>query len=490
MVSVCPEPAQGNFPMKRLNIYTLLIICTVAWYPAPASGQKNGEQKLYTVAMGAYKDGFYDVAIGQLKKFLTKYPKSSHINPARLMLAEAFYQKKDYNNAIPHYKILIKQTKSDQLNYRLGTCYYQTNRFLNAATAFSDIGYNEKTEKIFAETLYLQAESLLRVKEFGSAAKIYQKFIDKSPKHPYYKNALFGLGWSQFQGKDFSAATGSLKTFISEYPPIPQRARAQFLIGFSLEKLAILPQAITAYDKLLKNYPKDKHAKEARLRLGLVCFESRFYDRAAAHLERYVKANPKNSGPYLYRIALSHLRLKRYDRADKFFTKLIKDSQSSFDKEARYYLGSNCFRQNKKKCALAFFQEVVRKYPKTEIAKTCSLQIGIIQAERKKYKAAKTAFNHAIASDDKAQAAEAQYRLAEIIQKGQKPNHALVYFRDVIKNFPQQKDWVELAQLKVAEGLAAQGKYDDAKKNLLRISKYRKTADNLLKEIILKKNTK
>lgn len=460
----------------------------ICWYPHPALGQKNAEQKLYTVAMGTYKDGFYDIAIGQLRKFLSKYPKSSHVNPARLMLAEAFYQKKDYKSAIPHYEKLIKYTKSDQLSYRLGNSYYQTGQYLNAATAFSRIRENPESTKFFSESLYLEAESLLRVEEFADAAKKYQKFIGKFPKHHYYKNALFGLGWSRFQGKDFPAAIGTLETFINEYPTIPQRARAQFLIGFALEKLQDYPQAISAYDKLLRNYPKDKHAKQARLRLGLVCFESRFYDRAAAHLERYVKANPKNSAPYLYRIALSHLRLKRYDRSDKFFMKLIKDyPQNSFDKEARYYLGSNCLKQNKKKCALTFFQEVANKYPKTEIARTCSLQLGIIQAGRKNYKAAKTAFKHALASKDKAQAAEAQYRLGDIIQKGKNPDHALVYFRDVIKNFPQQKDWVELAQLKVAENLAAQGKYDAAKKNLQRISKYRKTADSLLKEIILSK---
>lgn len=474
--------------MNLRKTFILLITGLICWYPAQVAGQKNGEQKLYTVAKGAYQDGLYDIAIGQLQRFLSRYPKSSFGNPARLMLAESFYQKKDYSSAISNYQKLVKDAKSDQLNYRLGTCYYRTGEYLNAATIFSRISRNPKTEKIYPEILFLQAECLLRVKKYKKAEEIYQKFIDKFSKHPYYKNAFWGLGWSQFQGGNFEKATVTFEHFIKEYPPIPQRARAQFLIAFSFEKQKKLSQAISAYEKFLNEYPKDQRAEEARLRLGLAYFDSRFYDRAVPLLEKYIHANSKDAEPYLFRLGLCYLRLEDYKRGQKYFARLIKDfPRGSSEKEARYYLAYCYLKQKQKESALKEFQKVVKKFPQSEIAKSSSLQIGILRAEKKEYKEAKSAFQKALSSKNPAEAAEAQYRLADTIQKGEKPSHALIYLRDLIKNYPDQKNWVELAQLKVAENLAAQGDFKGARNSLRGLSKYRQAADRLLKEIEQKK---
>jgi TolA-binding protein len=115
------------------------------------------------------------------------------------------------------------------------------------------------------------------------------------------------------------------------------------------------------------------------------------------------------------------------------------------------------------------------------------LQIGILHYEKKNYKKAIAAFEKALSSKNQSLAAEAQYRLAETTQKSRKPSHALVLFRKVIKDFPDQKDWVELAQLKVAENLAAQGNFEEAQKSLQGLSKYSKAADHLMKKIKQKK---
>ena len=466
-----------------------MIACIIGWYPTLAIGQRNGEQKLYIVAKGAYRDGFYDIAIGQLKKFLIRYPKSSLANPAKLMLAESLYQKKDFSGAISHYKTLLKNTKSDRLNYRLGNCYYQTGKYLQAATAFSHIARSRETEKFYPDSLYLQADSLLRMKKYEKAGKIYKKFIDKFPQNPYYKDALLGLGWSQFQRKRFAEAVDSLEIFIKEYPPIPQRARAQFLIAFSLGKLKKHSLAIAAYEKFLNNYPADKRAEEAQLRLGLALFESRFYNRAAALLEKYVLAHPENAAPYLFRIGLCYFRLEQYGKARQIFFKLNKKlPKNPFEKEALYYQGYCYLKQNKKKSAIKEFQKTVKKYPNTQIAKTSFLHIGILQTERKNYKEAIDAFGKAITSDDKAQAAQAQYRLADTLQKSNQSTRAIGYFRDLLKTFPKQKDWVELAKLKLAENLAAQGNFKDAEKNLEGLRKYRKAADQLKRDMKQKKN--
>ena len=479
--------------MKHRIIRTITIACIISliWCPLSDAVAKSDEQRLYIIAKGAYQDGLYDVAIGQLEKFLKGFPKSTLTEPVRLMLAESYYQKNNFPAAIPYYQKLLdaSQFDYDKINYRLGYCYYRTDKFSHVAAAFSRISRNEKTEKYYAEILYLMAESLLRVKEYKQAEKNFHNFLDEFPKHHYYKKALFGLGLSQFGDMRFAASLASLKKFVGEYPPLNLRARAQFLIGFSLEKIKEYSQAIAAYEKFLSNYPDDSRVDEVRLRLGLTYFETGAYARSAPLLAKYANTHPEKAAPVIFKIGVSYLRLNKYDRAQKYFKILITDSLgSSYGGEAWYYLGYCYLKQNQKKLALKVFREIIKLYSTTEIAWASFLQIGIIQAENKSYKTAIAAFKKALSSKKKALAAEAQYRLAIAVQQSRETDLALDQFRRVKKNFPNQKEWVELAQLKVAETLAAQGNFSDAMKNLRGLSTYRQAAAHLINVIRAKKD--
>lgn len=472
---------------RKIRILLIISVMGICWSPAPAAGQKkSAEQKLYTVAKGAYRDGLYDIAIGQLKKFLTRYPKSVSIASAHLMLAESLYRKKDHSQAIAHYRQALQSHKSglNKINYRLGECYYRTAKFSKAASAFSRIVRKGKEPKFYPDTLYLRAESLLKVGKYEEAGKLFQDFLEEFPKHLHSKRALFGLGWSQFQEKHFVKAVDFFERFIKKYPPIAQKARAQYLIAFSLDKLKKYPPAIAAYEKFLGRYPDNPRADEARLRVGLVCFETRFYAKAAKFLGKYILAHPQNADPYLFRIGLSYFRLKNYTRAQNSFTKLINDfPKSPLGKETLYHLGNCYLKQNKKKSALKVFYDITKKYPNTEIAKAGSLRIGILESGGENHQAAIAAFEVSASSKNPTLAAEAQYRLADATQKTQKPEQALIQFQKVIKNFPEQKDWWELAHLKVAESLVNLGDFKGAEEHLQNLSKYRKTTDLLLKKI-------
>ncbi len=206
-----------------LALFTLLLFYFSA-FVLPCSAQDEKQEEALFVAKKAYEDGFYEVSIGLLERFLSNYPDSP---------------------------------KTAEVNLLIGQCYFHQNKFLEALKIFAGLLNQPAAANIKDAVLYWTAEVHFRGNAFDKAAQYYKMVIDEFPKSTYVPACLYSLGWCLFQDANFKEAAAYFKAVEDKFPKEPQAQDSSFKI---IECLYNLKDYATLKDKVkfyLKAYPKD-----------------------------------------------------------------------------------------------------------------------------------------------------------------------------------------------------------------------------------------
>ena len=273
----------------------LCILASGSFVLLQAQTSPKEEETLF-VAKKAYEDGFYEVSLGMLERFLKNYPDSERIPEAKLLIGE---------------------------------CYYHQSRFLEALKQFEDILSDPRAKNIKDAVLYWMAEVHFKGNNFDNSADYYKMVIDLFPKSTYVPSAYYSLGWCLFQEQKYSEAKDYFKTVVEKYPREPQAKDAAFKL---LETLYNLKDYAALKDKLkgdIKAYAKDPS------RLAYLYFyqaEADFYlenfNDASDSYNRVIKSTDDQKLRALSNLGLawSDLKLKRYKEAEQEIAEINMES--------------------------------------------------------------------------------------------------------------------------------------------------------------------
>jgi TolA-binding protein len=250
------------------------------------------ERESLVVARKAFDDGFYDVSLDLLERFLKSYPNSSQTYEASLLI---------------------------------GQCYFYQSRFLDALNKFEELLKEPRARGIKDSVIYWIAELNFKGNNFSQAATNYKLLIDNFPESSYVPFAYYSLGWCAFQEGNFMEALSYFKFVQEKYPNQPQLQDAQFKI---IECLYNLKDYAGLKEKILPNlkaYSKDPtttaylyfYLAEADYYLGNFNEALGEYSQACADSrDEKIQALSKLG------LAWSRLKLKRYEEAENTFSQI------------------------------------------------------------------------------------------------------------------------------------------------------------------------
>jgi TolA-binding protein len=258
--------------------------------------QDSKEEEALFVAKKAFEDGFYEVSLGLLERFLKNYPDSSKAPEAELLI---------------------------------GRCYYHQNRFLDALNKFEELLNKPSAKNIKDAILYWIAEVHFKGNNFAKSSQYYKMIIDEFPKSMYLAQAYYSVGWCLFQEDNFSEALKYFKTAEEKFPKEPQVQDASFKIIeclYNLKDYAGLKEKAKFY---LKEYAKDP------VRLGYFYFysaEADYYlNNFSEAIDEYSKVIQNTSDERIKALsklaqAWSYLKSKQYKEAQNAFLEIKPDS--------------------------------------------------------------------------------------------------------------------------------------------------------------------
>jgi TolA-binding protein len=288
---------QNKFKRKMSNdktLFSLFIICALVLFYHLCFGichlsyaqESSKEEEALFVARKAYEDGFYEVSLGLIERFLKNYPTSA---------------------------------KQAEANFLIGQCYFHQNRLPDALAKFEGLLVQPQALDIKDALLYWIAEVHFKGNSFNAAANFYKKIIDNFPKSTYLAASLYSLGWCLFQEHEFTQALQYFKIVEERYPKEQFGSDAPFKVIeclYNLKDYAGLKERSKSY---LKIYSKDAY------RLSYLYFymaEADYYlnnfNEAINGYSFVLKNNRDARMQALSRLGMSwsYLKLKRYREAE------------------------------------------------------------------------------------------------------------------------------------------------------------------------------
>ena len=303
---------------------------------APHRGfaQSAAETDLLNAAQQAFNDGFSDVATRYLQDFLDKFPESSNLPTAKLLLGQCDFLRGDYDKALALFEELSQQ-KTDNKD----------------------------------EILFWRGETYLKQNRLPDAQRDYQSVIDDFSRSPYVPQAYYSLGWSYFQGKEFDKAKAAFLSLTKKFPRHQLAEDSTLKVAESDYNLGQLKDSIKDFQTLAAKYPKSTHLCEANFNIA----ESFYYlDRFDDAVGYYQKVFDSSCDDALKLAAYTaegwdYLKLNKFNEAQNVFKKAQSLSKAKNLPGDEVVLGQAnlAYQQGFYDVALLLFTDFIKDYPQS-----------------------------------------------------------------------------------------------------------------------------
>lgn len=172
-------------------------------------------QELAWDGMNAYENGKYSTAIEKFQKLRDYYPFSKYAVLAELKIADAHYQREEYEEAIFEYENFEKLHPRNEaipyVIYQIGMCYY--NRIdtpdRDQTPASKALETFQRLKKQFPQDQY---------------ARRSEENINKCQKS--LAGNTYGIGVFYYKSKHFKAALQRFMSIVSDYPDVGYHRQA------------------------------------------------------------------------------------------------------------------------------------------------------------------------------------------------------------------------------------------------------------------------
>lgn len=378
----------------------------------------------YNQGLTSFNAEQYPAAIADFNKSL-KYPVDEPTSvAANYQKAEALSAQQKYDEAVPIYAQLTKNTSADIIRrkslYALGYAYYNQKKYSQAAGYFKEFTSNiTGMEAQMIEDAYVRlADCYLAMKNYKQAIDTYEQvtrngrvdkdyslfqkgrtyvymsdeqnarrqfetLINQFPGSRYVDDAMFQIADIDFQNDSFQPAVRSFTRLINEKPksfliPAALLRRAQ-----SYYNIQVYEQAINDFKRILQEYPASPSASSALEGIQESYNAVGRPEEFSQVLAIVRKNNPGNTK--LDEVEFDNARNLFY--ADKF-PQAIKAlleyvdgyPQSKNQYDAKYFLGASYDKNGDAQEALQYYAMVVQdnrsNYVAAAAQKSAELQIG------------------------------------------------------------------------------------------------------------------
>ena len=200
----------------------------------------------------------------------------------------------------------------------------------------------------------------------------------------------FRTGVGFWRSRHWDLAAETFEEFLQEHPDHPRTPLAGFYLGLTYSSLSQHEKARERFAAYLQNNPNGANAAAARYRIG----ESSYYlgdvEAAAEQLEEYVRRHPSDRLIHWGRLQLgeSLVQLQRWEEGDQILRKLIASvSKNDIKQQASYTLAVSLEKQRKHNEAVTAYRGVVQLGDSPEAVKALA-RAGTIRFRQEQYERA------------------------------------------------------------------------------------------------------
>ena len=273
---------------------------TIEQYPNISEElEKIQSQLTYSLGIQYYNEGQWDEAIKHLSSSANnKNAENLTRAEATFWLADAYYQKKDINNAYNTYAKFIKLPSANTIDiyplayYNLGYIMMGNGDFYNASQRFKEyINYDKSADKVKNSDAWMRIGDCYFIqKQYNNAITSYSNATKLNSRNADYALYQQAMGYGAL-GKT-NEKINSLNALSSDYKNSSFYDKALYETGMAHLSTNDNRSAIVSFDKLVNERPRSSYARKALMKTGMIYYNNDENDKALEKLKSLVEHYP------------------------------------------------------------------------------------------------------------------------------------------------------------------------------------------------------
>lgn len=350
------------------------------------------------LALSYVKSGQIEKGINFVSKLIDVSPEPTERIKYTAVLAEAYFEAKDYKNAIKLANDVFQSDVSDEsivskAVYILANSHREIGEFDKALSVLSKAGEKYPNSKFIQDVFFTVGAVYYDKGEYENAIEIFDKYLKLYPNSGNYKNALFFLAYSQFRLGYWDKAINLFRKFVREFSKDEFTDEAYFNIAESFYNMGKYEDAIREYRNVYKIFPNSEFAPIAMYSEGWCYYELQKPEQMIESFRQLVKRYPKSEyAPIaLFTIGDYYYNSKDYARAqqayEEFVTSYPEHEKVSEAKQlirdlklinayAEYQEAMKYFDNKDYRKAIEELTKIWQKYPDSDIVVGCRVNIA------------------------------------------------------------------------------------------------------------------
>lgn len=213
------------------------------------------------------------------------------------------------------------------LQYRIGRCYFNMERFWPASVAFEAVANANPPSGDSSTALFGAIICQWKLERRNAASELCSAYLAKYPKERHVDQVANLKATMLLQEGKTDEVIAFLDPFIRDHPDIPVRKELMILLANSRFEGGKYDDAAKDYDNLKKEFANAAEMEEFVYRRALCDFLRNNYQATVQGFDAYEKSYPNGQfrSDVRYRRGIIQLALKEYDALITSMTDLLKD---------------------------------------------------------------------------------------------------------------------------------------------------------------------
>jgi TolA-binding protein len=327
------------------------------------------DEQLILVGIGAFNDGFYDIAQKQFSQFMKDYPNHEKEYEVCYLLGRTLLHKKNLREAKTLFQKILNENKNfeytdhtlywlaeieirlghgeearkflssivkrfpkfewiDYAYYLLGLLDFESNRLSQAEASFKKVPLSSRNHELIQASLFWLGLSSFRQKDYEGTIR-YLKTLWEDPKllpQGYLRYALFWLGEAQLRLGRFTDATSNFRTFHERFKNDPFIPEVRWRLGFSEYRSGNFNEAIEILQSLKSQLKESPLLFYTHYLLGRMFLLNRNPSASIREINSIIYKSPGHplTGISFLSLFWNYIQLGEMDGANKVFQRLQK----------------------------------------------------------------------------------------------------------------------------------------------------------------------
>lgn len=267
----------------------------------------------------------------------------------RYNLGYAFFNLKDYSNALTHFKTfegevatVTPEVMADARN-RIADCYYIATNYPMAIAYYDKVIDYGKIDADYA--MFQKGFSLGLINDGKGKVNVLTELTVRYPSSSYIPNAIFERGRAYLVMEDYNRGEADFNTIISVYQNSQFVPRAMVQLGLLYYNLGDNNKAISQYKKVIENFKSSPEARYAMTGLRTIYVDMNDVEAYFAFvktLDGYGDVNMAEKDSLLYLSGENLYMSRSYDKAREVLQSYLTEfPNGSFRQNAQYYLAQS-----------------------------------------------------------------------------------------------------------------------------------------------------